>query len=362
MGAEIVPFPLQGMKPAQAFASLDKTESLAEGIGSSYGVIAYKGKVWSVRHRGERYTITRPDDGSPANHIDVVMLRQASAKSKSYYPSYDQDASDGKRPICSSLNGVVPDADVQQQQSPTCALCPRNVWKTNAEGRKSRECQDYKRLAVLLLPAQTKQLMGTPLVEPVFLRIPPASLNDLAQFGETMSNQGWHYSSFITRISFDPEVAHPKFLFKAFQGLTDAEGPFVMTLREDSLAKRITGEDQVGTRPAAVTAAPAPAAIAAPATVPQAATPPHVAATTVVPASVLAAPAAVVTAPVAVAPVVVEPTAAAPLATGFLELTANPPAEAAPAPVEPIRQTVVDVGEPTASDAALDARIAALVK
>ena len=88
---------------------------------------------------------------------------------------------------------------------------PRNVWKTDANGKKGRECTDFKRLAVLLMPAQTKAMLGTPLMEPVFLRIPPALINELGTFGDRMNAMGWHYSSsYITRISFDPTQSYPK--------------------------------------------------------------------------------------------------------------------------------------------------------
>src|ERR1035437_2796736 len=147
-------------RPAAAFASLggEQTESLADGIGSSYGVVGYKGKVWSLRYHGAKHIFTRADDGSPMSYLDVIILRQGHTKSKSFYKSkdegggYDVDASEGKRPICASLDGITPDDDVLEKQSEHCATCKRNEWKTSPDGRKGRECTDYKRLAVLLLP------------------------------------------------------------------------------------------------------------------------------------------------------------------------------------------------------------------
>ncbi|HEV8695609.1 MAG TPA: hypothetical protein VGQ93_15725, partial [Lysobacter sp.] len=292
-------------------------ESLADGIGSSYGVIGYKGKVWSLRYKGEHHTFTRADDGSPITYIDVIILRQAHEKSKSFYEDYDPNASEGKRPICASLNGITPDTDVTQPQSASCAVCPRNVWKTDANGRKTRECTDYKRLAVLLLPNQTRALLGSPLMEPVFLRVPPASLNDLSTFGETMRGQGWHYSSFVTRISFDPTQPHPKMQFRPLQELTDAEGPVVLPLRNDPMAKRITGEDQTGNIQGAARPLAAPAAATAITAQPAAAT----LAPAATPATVTAA---------------VAPPAAVPISTGLVSLTPAPTAHVAPAAVQPV--------------------------
>ena len=367
-------------RPATAFAALNPaTDDLSEGIGSSYGIIGYKGKVWTLRYRGEKHTFfSQMADGTavPANYLDVIILRQARNKSKSYYKAYDPNQSDGERPICASLNSVVPDADVTEKQCDTCALCPRNVWKTDANGRKGRECTDYKRLAVLILPPQTAPLLGAPLMESVFLRVPPASLNNLAVMGETMANQGWHFSTYITRISFDPAESHPKMIFKPLQGLTDQEAPIVLPIRESSQAQRITGEDQVkalsppATAPAALQAPlqAAPAPVQAPvmgAVAPVAPIPGPAATGLVVAPQAIVLPQrnAPATSPAGIAVSQIDTAFASPTT-----LTLTPTAGTGiPKPVAPASvtaataQTVADTGEAEASDAALDARIAALM-
>ena len=247
----------KGIKPAQAFAVLDPhAENLADGIGSSYGIVGYKGKNWSLRLRGATHAFVRPDDHTPAPFLDVIILRQLPNKSKSFYPpgSY-VDGQMGTRPLCAALDGVTPDADIATPQSTACAICPRNVFKVSPDGRKTRDCSDYKRLAVLVLPKLTKDLLGAPLMEPVFLRVPAASLNDLALLGEGMAAQGFHFSSFITRIGFNPEKPHPQMTFRALQPLADREAAIVLPMREDPTALRITGEGEVTrARPAAVAA------------------------------------------------------------------------------------------------------------
>lgn len=320
MSTALTPFGTS--KPAAMFQQVlgaVPQESLADGIGSSYPVIHYKGKVWSLSHRGDKKPFLRPDDGTPSSFIDVIILRQAKTKSKSYYAKWDPNSSEGARPICAALDGITPDDDVQQKQADACAICPRNVWKTNAEGKKGRECQDYKRLAVLILPAQTKAMFGTALLEPAFLRIPPASLNDLATFGERMNNMGWHYSSYITRISFDTTQAHPKMVFEAVKGLTDAEAPVVLPLREDPNALRITGEDKVVAIPGAARASTQQQLQAPAASPPQAATP-------------------------------------APVDTGLLDLTANATGVASATTQQPTASPA-DVGETVESDGDLDEQI-----
>jgi hypothetical protein len=355
-------------KPAQAFTG-EPVESLAEGIGSSYGVIHYKGKVWSLRYRGEQYTFTRPDDGTPMGHIDVIILGKGKRKSKSYYEAYDQNAAGG-RPICASIDGIVPDEDVTKQQSVACGICPRNTWITNAEGRKSRECSDYMRLAVLLLPTQTKAATGNALMEPVFLRVPPASLNNLAVFGETMAGQGWPMHSFVTRIRFNPDVAHPEMVFSPLQALTDAEGPVINPLRHDALTLRITGGDQAPKpAPEARAALAAPAAAPAPVAAQQPTAAAQAPAQAPVTATVTSGPVDTGLTGKLTAPpptddlikIAEPPPPKVQLASPILDLTANPPAAPAQAP-QATAQTVADTGEPEESDAALDARINGLLK
>ena len=253
--------------PSAAFkAELDpNSESLSDGIGGSYAIINYKGKVWSLRYRGEKHMFVK-DDGYPLEYLDLIILQQAQVKSKSYFPNYEEGSD--SPPLCASIDGIVPDVGVPQKQAGACALCPRNVWKNSPDGKKIRECQDYKRIAVLLMPAQTKKLLGEALLEPVFLRIPGASLQGLALMGDETARQGYHFSSYITRVDFDPAQSYPKMRFKAIQPLTDTEAPVVLPLRKDPIALRIIGLGEQ--RPAL--AAPSPST---PVPAPQPAPPPQ---------------------------------------------------------------------------------------
>lgn len=361
----------KGIAPAAAFAALDPhAESLADGIGSSYGIIGYKGKVWSLRLRGESYIFTRPDDGSPAAFLDVIVLRSPPYKSKSYYPAGTfQDGQIGVRPTCAALDGVTPDADILTPQSNACAVCPRNVFKINAEGRKTRECSDYKRLSVLILPSLTKALLGAPLMEPVFLRVPAASLNDLALLGEGMSAQGFHFSSYITRIGFNPEKPHPQMTFRALQALTDREAPVVLPLREDPTAIRITGENEVGKpRPQVIqqaTAQQPTAQVQQTVAQPQPSPAQQVAQPQPAPAAIdTGFNTGTATTPVQnsaqqVAQVQAAQTPQGLVDTGFDNGSPLVPSQAAGA--SPAANTIADTGAPEEADADLDARIAALL-
>lgn len=342
----------QNFTVGSAFQALNAhatDDNLAEGIGQSYGVIGYKGKNWTLRYRGKVKPFIRPDDGTPASYIDVIILGSPAKKSKSYYPKYVPGQSDGERPICASFLGDVPDADVTQQQSTSCALCPRNKWLTDPTGRKSRECTDYKRLAVLIMPKISEALLGTPLLEPVFLRIPPDSLQALAQMGDYMGKQHLHYSAYVTRVSFDPSKAHPSMVFTPIQGLSDDEAPVILGMRENPLVDRI----MYGDAPLGGVAAVAAANALNPANYQ--------------PTGLLAA----VTQQALPAPALqAVPSNAVPLVpvdTSYADLAADRPVRAALVAQEareallPAAVTQADVGKVELSDEALDARLAKMI-
>jgi hypothetical protein len=368
-----IPAVFQNGQMADAFKSgiAPTDDSLSEGIAQGYGVIGYKGgKAWTLRIRGDKHIVLDLKTGQPSPHLDVIILQQAKVRSKSYYPGqFKGDASDGQRPVCASLNGEVPDVDVVEKQHDNCPGCPHNVLKTNPEtGRKGKECTDYKRLAVLVLPTQTTPILGEPLMEPVFLRVPPASLQHLATMGDSMARAGHHYYSYITRITFDPTKAHPEMVFTPLQGLTNAEAPVVNGMREDPLVERIIGSGGAQVQKGGTTlaspgasatglSAPARTTLAAPSTSPAPAPQP-------LPA--FSAPAEKAISSFSAREGVVPP--ATPSLSSLGGASSNggslfggaSTASAAPPP-SAATQMVADAGTPDTSDAALDAKIAALI-
>jgi len=239
---------LEAFKAARtADPDLPMDESLAGGIGTSYGIVGYKGKTWSLRYRGETH-LFKNAQGELAQAIYVALLHAAPGKSKSYFPNYEDNASDP--PLCSSLDGIVPDEGVEQQQAEACAVCPRNVLKTQPNGRRGKECQDYKRLAVMLMPNATAPMFGEPLLEPVFLRVPPKSLNSLAMLEQRMGPKGlgYHYSAYLTKISFvqvdakGQPMSYPQMEFYAVRPFKPDEMTPIKDMRKDPQCQRITGE------------------------------------------------------------------------------------------------------------------------
>jgi hypothetical protein len=250
----LIKFDTKNLVPDAAYAHLNpQEESLADGIESSYGIIGYKGKTWSLRYGGQTHYFTRADDGTGVQSINVIVLAQARTKSKSYFEHWEDGST--APPICWSMDSITPDSDVPEptpdgkgRQSQSCALCPRNAWYPNPDmpGKKKRDCNDYKRVAVLLGTSDTQRMLGHSLTAPVFLRVPAASLEPLALLGDQLQKAGIHFASVITRIEFDKEKPFPLMIFSAIELAPAKLAPLITELREDPKTGRIVGFSPTG--------------------------------------------------------------------------------------------------------------------
>lgn len=305
-------------------------DDLGAGVQGGFGLIGYKGKVWSLRYRGEEMKLMRPDEpGAPRNSIELVILKASPHIAKIFYENGYVEGSTAA-PDCFSSNGITPDISAARKQSATCAACPKNAWgsRITPGGKQGKACGDSKRLAVVPLDDIRNEAFGGPLL----LRVPAASLQDMAGFAQKMHAMGYPYSSIGVRVAFDAQEAFPKFKFSAIRPLTEDEARVVLELQKDPSISRILAE---GAEHAA-TSAPSAAALPSPFEQP--------------PVAQVAAPVAVAPAPVAQpAPApVAQPAAPAPVAapvSGFgpvAPMTApasnvvqTPTAAPQPAPVAP---------------------------
>jgi hypothetical protein len=288
-------------------------DELGHGIAASYGVMGYKGKVWTAKYQGVETQLMRDDGDGPRNSIEVVLIKASPAISKIFYASGYVEGSTAA-PDCWSANGVTPDASVQNKRNATCADCPMNAWgsRISESGKQGKQCSDSRRVAIAPIADIDNEMFGGPML----LRIPAASLKDLKAYGDFMNSYQFNYYAVVTRISFDPKEAYPKFVFSAVRPLTDPEAQKVLALREDQRVAAVLSETQAAVTPSGntpVSAVPAspfeqpvPAPAAPAATVAPAATP--VAAPAPVPANPFGGPvAAPVAAPVAPAAPVAQP-------------------------------------------------------
>lgn len=242
-----------GKPPASIALQPGANDELGAGVASSYGVVGYRGKVWSIKFGGEETQLMRDDGDGPRNSIEVIIVKASPAISKIFYKQGYVDGSNAA-PDCWSSNGVAPDNSVQNKVNPTCANCPMNAWgsRTTDAGKQAKACSDSRRVAVVPVADIANELTGGPML----LRVPAASLKDLKAYGELLSSYQYPYYAAATRISFDAAEAFPKFVFSAIRPLTAEEVAQVMELREGQqvttvLAERPDGSMGLGAAEAA---------------------------------------------------------------------------------------------------------------
>ena len=233
---DVVPFAVDAAtlaKMGEMFG--DTSGDLRDGVSAGFGVVSFKGKSWRVKYKGDEILI-KNSDGDPVASLNVVIVKGSAAISKLYYPGAYTEGDDSA-PACFSMNGVIPDPSGESIQSPTCAACPKNVWgsKITEQGNKTKACADSRRIAVVPYPDIANEAFGGPML----VRIPPATLNDLARYAEKLKQIGLPYQAVVTKIGFDHELAYPKLTFEARKGLTAEEAVIIKELMEEDAIGRM---------------------------------------------------------------------------------------------------------------------------
>lgn len=202
----------EGKLPAYLKKAAKNNAALTAHISSGYPVVSIKGKVFTLVRGEEKKIITKPDDpDEPATSLEVVIVAANPNLSKVYYATGYEEGSAAK-PDCYSNDGIAPAADATAPQSKKCAACKHNVWGTGQNG-KGKKCSDSRRVAI----APSGQLN-----DPMLLRVPPASLKPLGEYGAMLDKRGVPFDAVITRVRFDPSESSPKLMF-APRGLLDED-------------------------------------------------------------------------------------------------------------------------------------------
>jgi len=212
---------------------------LTNHAGAGFPVISIKGKVFAIVRDGERTVLPNPKDPeSPATSIDVVLVKANKDKSKVYYmEKYDPNSSDkAKKPDCYSTDGTVPAADAEHKQAKSCAVCKWNAWGSAVNDKgvatKGKACQDSVRIAVV---------PGGTLNDPMLIRVPPASITGLGEYGQMLAKRGVAYNMVVTKISFDQEAESPKLLFRPMGFLSALDYEQVKETLESDIVSNIVG-------------------------------------------------------------------------------------------------------------------------
>lgn len=230
---------------AKVFQNRPVENNLSAGIQASFPLLGFAGKAWQIRYRGEKHTLMRADGDGPVNSVELVILKAAGVVSKTYYENSYVDGSI-EAPDCFSTNGITPEITSKKRQAASCAVCPHNAWgsrpplKPGDPPRKGKACADTKRLAVVMLNQLTNG--GSEMMGAMLLRVPPASLQEVAMYGVNMTRHGYPEYSIATRVAFDTKEVFPKLLFTAIRPLSEEEGAIVLALREGEQVDRVLAE------------------------------------------------------------------------------------------------------------------------
>lgn len=239
--SNIIPFdsgnlPAYLKSPNRTVANDDLTAHASTG----FPVMSIKGKNFTVVRDGERTVLTKEVDGETiaVPSIEVVLVKANKGTSKVFYAKGYDEKAEAQKPDCFSNTGDRPDPSVASPQSKSCAVCPHNQWgsKIGDNGGKGKACQDSVRVAVA-----NPDLIN----DPHLLRVPPASIKSLGEYGKMLAKRGVGYNMVVTRIGFDMESPTPKLTFKPTGLLSDAAYAQVQEVIASDTVSAILGSEGI---------------------------------------------------------------------------------------------------------------------
>jgi len=201
------------------FAGPNMNAAAQQGLLPSFAVIGFKGSNWRLKYRGDEILV-KDARGLPEQALDVVIVGISPNISKQWYEKKFTEGDD-TAPDCFSINGIHPDPASPKKQCDTCAVCPQNLWgsRITEAGKKAKNCQDSRRLAVV----PSADILNADFGGPMMLRLPPTSLAGLAAFAKELNRFGAQPFMVKCQLSFDTSVAYPLINFKATGWITEDE-------------------------------------------------------------------------------------------------------------------------------------------
>ena len=222
-------------------------KALAGGGGGGYEHrLSIKGCVFRLVAGGKEIASIEE------RHLDVVIVNATPKVGRIFY-GVKYSESESAAPKCQSVDGIKPDAGVNEKQSDNCASCPMNI-KGSGDG-DTKGCRYYQRVALVL----ANDLKGNVLQ----LTVPSKSLfgkeengnYPLQAYARWLEAQSIDPDLVVTRIKFDTRESSPKLFFRTVRYLEDAEFGLVQVKAESQDAKdAIANVNKAGAAP---TTAPA---------------------------------------------------------------------------------------------------------
>lgn len=214
-------------------------DNLAAGMRPSFGVLAFPGKVWTLRYKKQDLKLL-DGEGNARPQVEIVVVKTCETLSRKYYiKGFDPNAK--TPPDCWSTDGKLPDKTVMSPISPSCATCEMGKIgsRMTDQGKPSKACGDFRRVAIVPFADIQNEAFGGPML----LQIPAASLQNYVEYGEQLKQMGFKTFTVGTRLKFDIDENYPKIVFSPYKALNDRQVQQILELRADERTARILNEE-----------------------------------------------------------------------------------------------------------------------
>jgi hypothetical protein len=176
--------------------------------------ISIKGGVWRMIVGGEE--VSKNEDRA----MNFVIVAASKGVSRTFYEGKYEEGANTK-PSCWSAEGVVPNTEVLNPQSSSCATCKMNI-EGSGEG-KSRACRYSKRLAVALENDISGNVYRLQVPAKSYFGRAEGDKMPLQAYGKFLSGHGLPITGLVTEARFDTSEAVPVMKFRAVRPLTRPE-------------------------------------------------------------------------------------------------------------------------------------------
>ena len=236
----------------------DASDATTKEIAGSSGgkQISIKGGVWRMVVGGEE--VSKNEDRA----MNFVVLATSKGVSRTYYEGKYEEGKDAK-PACWSAEGLVPNQEVLNPQSSSCATCKQNI-EGSGDG-KSRACRYSKRIAVALENDIGGNIYRLQVPAKSYFGRADGEKMPLQAYGKFLGGHGIPITGVVTEARFDTAEAVPVLKFRAVRPLERSEWELAKAQSETEEAKQAVEFKMVASKdatnaialPAAFASAPA---------------------------------------------------------------------------------------------------------
>jgi hypothetical protein len=154
--------------------------------------------------------------------MNFIVVAASPSNTRTFY-SKSYVEGEALRPTCSSIDGTKPDANIEEPQANTCAVCPQNIAGSGANN--SRACRFSRRLAVMLENDMREEADVYQLVVPAQSLFGSGENGKLPliAYAQFLKANNVRISGVVTEARFDTNSPTPKLAFRAVRPLTEEE-------------------------------------------------------------------------------------------------------------------------------------------